>query len=85
MVAPYSNAGIKRVYDLANKTKSEDSDRNRLNIEGTLLSILVVKLDQLEAFSKCYEFTSDVKLMSEAKKSNNKYNNLHSSSSSSKL
>ena len=72
MVAPHSNAGIKRVYDLANKNKSEDSDRNRLDIEGTLLSILVVKLDQLEASSKCYEFTPDVKLMSEAKKSNNK-------------
>ena len=72
MVAPHSYAGIKRVYDLANKNKSEDSDKNRLDIEGTLLSILVVKLDQLEPFSKCYEFTPDVKLMSEAKKSNNK-------------
>ena len=45
MVAPHSNAGIERVYALVNKNKSEGSDRSRLDIEGTLPSILAVKLD----------------------------------------
>ena len=66
------NAGIERVYAFINKNKSEGSDRNRLYIEGTLSTILAVKLDQPKGFSKCYEFISDVKPMSEAKKSNNK-------------
>ena len=65
MVAPHLNAGIERVYALVSKYKSEGSDRNRLDIEGTLSSI---KLNQPEVFSKCYELTLDVKLMSETKK-----------------
>ena len=65
MVAPHLNAGIERVYALVSKNKSEGNDRNRLDIEGTLTSI---KLNQPEVFSKCYELTLDVKLMSEAKK-----------------
>ena len=72
MVSPHSNAGIERVYALFNKNKSEGSDRNNLHIEGTLSSILAVKLGQPETFSKCYEFTPDVKLLSEVEKSNNK-------------
>ena len=73
MVAPHLNAGIERVYALVSKNKSEGSDRNRLDIEGTLSSILAVKLNQPEAFCQCYEFTPGAKLLSEAKKkSNNK-------------
>ena len=72
MVAPHSNAGLERVYALVNKNKKEGSDRNRLDIEGTLSSILAVKLDQPEAFSKCYEFTPGLNLMSEAKKATTK-------------
>ena len=83
MVALHSNAGIERVYALVHINKSEGSDRNRFDTEGTLPSILTVKLDQREAFSKFYEFTPDVKLTSEVKKATTKYNILHSSSSSS--
>ena len=68
MVALHSSAGIERVYALVNKNKSEGSDKNRLDIEGTLSSILAVKLNQPEAFCQCYEFTPDAKLLSEAKK-----------------
>lgn len=85
IVAPNSIAGIERVYDLVNKDKSGSSGRNSLDIERTLSSILAVTLDQPEAFSKRYEFTPDVKLISETKKATTKYNNLHSSSSASKL
>ena len=35
LLTPHSNAGIERVYSLVNKNKPENSDRNRLNIEGS--------------------------------------------------
>ena len=35
MVAPHSVAGSERVYALVNKNKSEGSDRNKLDTEGT--------------------------------------------------
>ena len=78
LVTPHSNAGIERVYALVNKNKAEGSDRNRLDIERSLSSILAVKLDQPEAFFKCYDFKPDAKLLAEAKKATTKYNNLHS-------
>ena len=43
LLTPHSNTSIERVFSLVNKKKSEDSDRNRLDIEGSLLSILAVK------------------------------------------
>ena len=78
LVTPHSNAGIERVYALVNKNKAEGSDRNRLDIERSLSSILAAKLDQPEAFFKCYDFKPDAKLLAEAKKATTKYNNLHS-------
>ena len=42
------NAGIERVYSLVNKSKNYGSDRNRMDIDGSLLAILAVKLDQPE-------------------------------------
>ena len=51
LVTPHSNAGIERVYTLVNKNKAEGTDRNRLDIEGSLSSILTVKLDHQKLFS----------------------------------
>ena len=82
LVTPHSNAGIKRVYALVNKNKAEGTDRNRLDIEGSLSSILAVKLARPEAFFKCYDFKPDEKLLHDAKKAKRKYNMLHSSISS---
>ena len=75
LITPHSNAGIERVFSLLNKNKSESSDRNRLDIER---SILAVKLDCPESFSKCYNLTPSEKLIVDAKKATTKYNNLHS-------
>ena len=36
LVTPYSDAVIERVYSLVNKNKKEGSDRNKLDIEGSL-------------------------------------------------
>ena len=40
---PHSDAGIEHMYALANKNKADGTDRNRLDIEGFLSSILAVK------------------------------------------
>ena len=42
LITPHS-AGIKRVYSLVNKNKPAGSDRNRIDIDGTLTSILSMK------------------------------------------
>ena len=52
LVRTHSNAGIERVCALVNKNNAEATNRNRLDIEGSLSSVLAVKLAQPEAFSK---------------------------------
>ena len=81
-VTPHSYAGIEHVYSLVNKNKTEGSDRNKLDIEGSLSGILAVKMDQPGSFSKCYDFQPSQKLLKEAKKAATKYNDSHSPSSS---
>ena len=82
LVTTHSNVGIERVYALVNKNNAIDTDRNRLDIEGSLSSILAFKLARPEAFFKCCNFKSDEKLLHNAKKATRKYNTLHSSFSS---
>ena len=43
LITPHSNAGIERVYSLVNKNRPEGSERNRLDIDASLSSILAVK------------------------------------------
>ena len=68
LVTPHSNAGTEHVRSLVNKNKKEGSDRNKLDIEGSLSAILAVKMDQPESFSKCYDFKPSQKLLKEAQK-----------------
>lgn len=79
LLLPNSNAGIERVFSMVNKNKMECSDRNRLDVEKSLSSILTVKLDRPEMVMKCYEFTPDLKLLHDAKRATSKYNKEHSS------
>ena len=44
LVTLNSNAGNKHVYVLVNKNNAEGTDTNRLDMEGSLSSILAVKL-----------------------------------------
>ena len=76
LVVSHSNAGTERVYALVNKNKAEGTDRNRLDIEGSLSSILAVKLARPEAFFKCYDFKPDEKLVHDVKKATRKYKTL---------
>ena len=74
---PHSNAGIERVYSLVNKNKRLGSERNRLDINGSLASIIAVKLDRPESQTKCYDYAPDADLLTAAKSATTNYNRLH--------
>ena len=66
---PNSNAAIERLFPLVDKNKNESSDRNRLNQDKTLSSILGVQLDRHDTSSAlCYEFQPDKELLDMTKK-----------------
>ena len=46
LLTAHPNACIERVYSLVNKNKSGGSERNLLDIDGSLSSILAAKLDR---------------------------------------
>ena len=79
LITPHSKAGIERVYALVNKNKSEGSERNRLDIDGSLASILAVKLDRPESSFKFYNYIPSVTLMEKAKSATKEYNDAHCS------
>ena len=68
LIIPHSNAGIERVFSLVNKNKSAGSDMNQLDIEGSLSSILAVKMERPESQEKCYYFKPSDELLNSAKK-----------------
>ena len=78
LLMPNSNAGIERLFSLVNKNKKDGADRSRLDIEGSLSSILTVKLDRPESESKCYNFLPSAELLHDSKKATNTYNKEHS-------
>ena len=66
------------VYSLVNKNKKEGSERNRLDIDGTLSSILAAKLAISDTKDNpCYKFKPDDKLIGAAKKAIKFYNDAH--------
>ena len=52
LLVPHSNAGIERFYSLVNKNKNEGSERNRIEIDGSISSILTVSKNVLFQPSK---------------------------------
>ena len=81
LVKPHSNSGIERFYSLVNKNKEQGTERNRLDIEGSLSSILAAKLDRPESKFACYNYQSDESLLASAKKATRLYNEAHCSKS----
>ena len=81
LVTPHSNSGIERFYSLLNKNKEQGTERNRLDIEGSLSSILAAKLDRPESKFACYNYQSDESLLASAKKATRLYNEAHCSKS----
>ena len=68
LIAPHSNAGIEQLYSLLNKNKPEGSDRNRMDIDGSLSYILGIKLAQPESACTCYNVNLSQNLLESAKK-----------------
>ena len=59
-----------------NKTKFRPS----LKLDGTLCSILTVKLANLESLKKCHKFEPTTSVLKTAKRATMEYNQSHSSS-----
>ena len=79
---PHSNAGEERVFSVIRKIKRED--RGRLQMEGTLSSLITVKLNLPESKAHpCYEFQPSKTLLQKAKKATSYYNKQVCSSSAS--
>ena len=74
LITPHSNAGTERVFSLVNKNKSAGSNRNRLDIEGSLSSILANTMERPESQEKCYCFKSSDEVLNSAKKATYTYN-----------
>ena len=85
LVMPHSNAGIKYIYSIINKNKFKNSDCNQLDVNRSLSSILLIKLDQPESDHKCYNFHPNKKLIKDTKQATGKYNKFHLSSKSLRL
>ena len=68
LLIPHSNASIEKVFFLINKTKSEGSSLIRLKIEGSLSSIMAVKLERSESVLSCLDYNLDDKLLQGAEK-----------------
>ena len=78
LLIPHSNAAIERLFSLVNKNKNDSSDRNRLDQDATLSSILAVKFDRPDSDSALgYEFKPDKELLNMAHKATVTYNKEH--------
>ena len=72
LVLPHSNAGEERVFSLVHLNKT--SYRSRLSLDGTLSSILTVKMHNPEP---CYRFDPPNRMLEDSKKATRLYNEQH--------
>ena len=77
LVLPHSNADAERVFSVVglNKTKT----RNSLALEGTLSSIMTVKMANIAP--ECYKWEPPLSIIRASKSATNAYNSRHSKSS----
>jgi hypothetical protein len=76
LVLPHSNASEERIFSMV--TKNKTNFRPSLKLDGTLSSILKVKLAHPEMQESCYDFKPSKNLLKKAKKSTWVYNKQHS-------
>ena len=74
LTLPHSNAEEERVFSLVTKNKTKF--RPGLKLDGTLSSILTIKLANPEP---CYDYEPSQDILESAKKATMKYNREHSS------
>ena len=73
LTIPHSNAGEERVFSVICKIRRDD--RGKLQLEGTLSSLVTVKLNLPESKTQpCYTFQPSKALLQKAKKATSYYN-----------
>ena len=77
LILPHSNAEEERVFSLV--TKNKTNFRPNLALDGTLASILTVKLACPESYTPCHKFTPTREMLDSAKHATWEYNKAHSS------
>lgn len=75
LVLPHSNADAKRLFSMVGLNKI--AARNSLALDGTLSSVMTLKLASLEP--NCFKWGPTPKLTKESKKATNTYNKKHQS------
>ena len=80
LVIPHSNAEEERVFSMINKNKTKF--RPNLKLDGTLSSILTVKLANPESLQPCHKYEPARRIFKTAKKATMEYNKIHSSNHS---
>ena len=74
LTLPHSNASEERVFSLINKNKTKF--RPSLKLDGTLASIIMIKLANIQP---CYKYEPPEQIIDSAKKATMIYNQAHSS------
>ena len=73
LTIPHSNAGEERVFSMIRKIKRDD--RGRMNLQGTLSSLLTVKMNMPETKEcPCYLFDPPTDVLQKSKKATSFYN-----------
>ena len=75
LTVSHSNAAEERVFSVIRKNKIEF--RARLGMEGSLNSIMSMKIAQSEDSIECHERQPSKKLLIECKRADNEYNASH--------
>ena len=75
VVLPHSNAGEERLFSIVRKNKTES--RALMKLEGTLSSLLAMKLQYLEQTVPCHMWSPTKELLDSSKKAATAYNTEH--------
>ena len=73
LILPHSNADAERVFSMIGLNKTET--RNSLALEGTLSSIMTMKMSNMEP---CYKYEPSDDVIKASKKATSQYNKEHS-------
>ena len=75
LVLPHSNAGEERLFSIVRKNKTES--RELMKLEGTLSSLLAMKLQYPEQTVPCHMWSPTKELLNSFKKAATAYNTEH--------
>ena len=75
LVFPHSNAGEERIFSMVRKNKTDS--RSSMKLDGTLSSILSMKLHYPETRTPCHKWVPEEELLKNSKKATKAYNDEH--------